>query len=456
MPDYNPTDKLQRLNQVTLGMFLAVVLSLVFWSVLRTPILAREDNPRLVEAELRIERGVIFDRNDVVLAETVGPPDRLIRRYPIPAIGPAVGYYSFRHGTAGVEESFDSLLRQGEMSFVADWSRQLLHQPLSGWDIRLTVDAVWQKTADSLLPPHSGALILLELPSNATYADILALVSHPGYDPNTLDETFDALLAEESAPLLNRVTQGQYQPGLTLQPFILAAALEQNLLALDALVEDADQPISLNGATLGCLSQPPDAATWRDVLQHACPGPLQALADQLGVAGLDNIFANFQFTTPPIVPLDVETAESAPLINPLLAGIGQENLTITPLQLALAWAGLAQNGRIPPARLVTHAQDQSGTWQAVEPPQTTTNQSVNLETAVSLRQALVHYENLLEHTVLVLSGPEGSTNVWYMGMAPAIRPRFVVVVVVEKSEDITAVQAIGRGLLTAVLQTTNE
>lgn len=402
---------------------------------MRPGILAREDNPRLVEAELRIQRGQILDQNGVILAETTGPPERQQRRYPIPDIGPAVGYYSFRHGTAGIEESYDAHLRGDSDDFWAEWVRQILHRPQIGQNVQLTLDASLQQIAAEQLD-NPGALILFELNDGA--ADILALVSHPGYDPNLLDEQFDALIADKNAPLLNRATQGQYQPGLIVQPFILAAAVEQNLIQLDSAVENANRPVPINSVTIRCASPPPEPATWADVLANRCPGPLQNLADHLGAAGLDQIFADFGLTTPPQFALDTEAPESEPLTDPLLAGIGQENLTVTPLQIGLAWAALAGNGRIPTPRLIAS--------QTITP---TDNHPIN-RAVRPIRDALPRHENITEFSVQVLSGPEESANSWYLGMAG----NYAIVVIVEGSDDLTTAENIGRGVLAHVMRET--
>jgi peptidoglycan glycosyltransferase len=63
--------------------------------------------------------------------------------------------------------------------------------------------------------------------------DILALVSQPTYDPNMLDADWEQLESDPDAPLLNRATQGLYQPGGVLQPVVLAAALEAGAAELD-------------------------------------------------------------------------------------------------------------------------------------------------------------------------------------------------------------------------------
>ncbi|RMG88971.1 MAG: hypothetical protein D6706_22200 [Chloroflexi bacterium] len=435
------------LRVIMLG-FLLVALALVYWATVRSAdILGRDDNPRLVEAELRIRRGRILDRHNQVLAESVG--EEIVQRvYPIPEIGPAVGYYSFLHGTAGVEESLDEILRGETADFWRAFWRQVRHLPQQGRDVQLTLDADLQKTADSLLGNQRGAIILLSLPDN----EILAMVSHPNFDPNLLDEQFDALSEDENAPLLNRVTQGQYQPGRVLQPFLLAWAWQLGLIAPEQPIAEANKPVSINGGVIRCTEIPPDVTTWADVLKFQCPAPMQILADRMGAAGLDQSFMAFGLTTPPVLPLNTETAVPEPVADPLLAGIGQENLVVTPLQMALAWAALGSDGRLRPAQLVTAVQDESGEWVAWESEEMATGETaVSAATARLIRRLLTTDNNQIEFSVPVLSGPQSTTNSWYLGMAPASAPQFAIVVIVEQSTDPLNAITTGRNILEAAL-----
>ncbi len=431
---------LQETAVILIG-FTAVAIMLVLWSIVRAPaLLAREDNPRLVEAELRIRRGAILDRNGVILAETSGAENDLTRRYPIPAIGPAVGYYSFRHGTAGVEAGYDAVLRGDSDNFLTEYVRRALHQPQIGRDVQMSLDAAWQETADSLLADHAGAILVIDLQTG----EILALASHPGYDPNLLDEQFETLSEDETAPLLNRAVQGQYQPGLLLQPFLIAAALEEGLITLDETVTDANQPVIVDGQTVQCASPPPEPTTWADVLRYRCPAPMQDLANQLGAAGLDQIFTDFGFYAIPDLPLAAETAAPDPVDDLLSAGIGQDNLFLTPIQLALAWAALGNDGQAPPPWLVTAVQDPTGNWQPERPagqPLTPISGFVARDVAEVLRE-----DGRTEYSALVLSGPEGSTNAWYLGLTPAPDPRYAVVVILEESHTAGEAESIGRAV----------
>ena len=443
--------KIHRVTAVILFSFVLVGVALVYWSVGQAEaILSREDNPRLAEAELRIQRGQILDRNSIVLAETVGEPDSLDRIYPLANSGPAVGYYSFRHGTAGIEEGFNNVLR-GEANSTAEVvRRQLLHLPQTGQAVQLTLDAPLQQTAESLLPASPSALILLALKDNT--AQILALASHPGYDPNLLDDAFETLTADEQAPLLNRVTQGQYQPGQVLQPFILAAVVDQGAIDMRQTVEGAGDMVSLNGQVIACLSPPALPATWSAVLQHRCPAPMMALGDQLGTSGLDQIFADFGLTQPPELPLNTETPPLEPLADPLPASIGQDNLLVTPLQVALAWAALATDGRLPTPQLVMAVGDETGSQLSPIGVAEAGRTAVSPPTVQQMRLHLAQTDNFLEHTVLVLSGPEGQMDAWYLGMVPANAPRYALVIVVEASKDLAGVETMGRALLAASAQ----
>ncbi len=446
--------QLQRLNLVMLGSFLLLTLSLVFWSVVRAPsLLAREDNPRLVEAGLQIRRGDILDRNGRILAESVVINDAVSRIYPVPDSGPAVGYYSFRHGTAGVEESFNTTLRgDNEDAWDAYW-RGLLHVPQTGQHVQLTIDARWQQVTAAILGEHKGALLLLSMPAagSTPTAQIIAMTSHPDYDPNNLDEQFDDLVADENAPLLNRTTQGRYQPGLVLQPFIMAAAVNTGQIQLGDVVENVNEPVQVNGRSKQCAIEPTEPTNWRQVLIARCPAAMRQLGNNLGIGGLDQAFAAFALTQIPDVPLNTEISEQTPLTDPLSAAIGQDTMTITPLQAAVAWITLMTDGRLPTLQLVTAVQDNTGKWQPQTPDLLERETAVSAEVAAVFRAALSNSDSSIsEHTILVLAGPKGNTNGWYLGAMTHKNVHYFAVVVIEDTDKLYLAESVGRRVLTAV------
>src|SRR5262249_12299505 len=220
------TRNLNRLSLAILAAFFVVTISLVYWSVFASDtMLARDDNPRRVEAERALMRGAIYDRNGQILAKTTqvgvsasGMP--IVRRdYPVPEAVTALGYYSLVHGVGGVEAAFDKQLRGDDLR---DSSQivvgNMLHRQQVGSDLRLTRDDRLKSGLKKALGSQKGAVIVIDVPSGA----VLAMVSTPSFAPNRLDQDYDALRHDPAAPLLNRVTQGLYQPGGALQTVILA------------------------------------------------------------------------------------------------------------------------------------------------------------------------------------------------------------------------------------------
>ncbi|WP_374688251.1 FtsW/RodA/SpoVE family cell cycle protein [Promineifilum sp.] len=441
--------RLQRLGWIILAAYGLVALTLGYWSIVRAEaLLAREDNPRLVETERRVRRGRILDRNGVVLAESVGPADNLTRSYPRPG-GPAVGYYSIRFGAGGIEAALDPVLRGQATGVWAEAWRRMIHAPSVGRDVRLTIDAATQEQATTLMSEHAGALVLLELTGpDAPQAEIRAMVSQPGYDPNGLDERFEALAARDPGPLFNRAAQGLYQPGLTLQPLITAATLDSGRLALDEPLDDPDRPVILDGQVQRCATLPAATAayTWTDMAVLRCPAPLQDLGVRLGEAALDDSFARFGLTTAPALPIPTEGATDTLVADPGLAAIGQETLTITPLQAALAAAALAGDGRLPAPRLVDAVVGTDGQWEVQTAGAAAAQTAVAAATVAAVRETWPLNGDLREYAVSVLSGPGGQRDAWYLALFPADEPRYVLALVLEDARGVAAAETIGRAV----------
>ncbi len=410
--------RLMVLNVAMLALLGLVVLSLVYWSAVRVTFLAdREDNPRGVEAELRIRRGRILDANEVVLAQNGGTPERQVREYPLPIAEPAVGYYSLRYGTAGVEEALDPILRGTTSDPAILFAREVFNQPASGADVRLTLDITLQANATRLLEGRRAAAVLLSIPDGA----IRAMVSLPSFDPNVLEETFDLLAGDAAAPLLNRVTQGVYQPGLVLQPFLAAAALEAGDL------RPADLPAVFDGQTFDLVS----------------------LEGEWTAADFTAAVTDFGFLSAPEIPIPVGAPASGTVEDLGLALRGEENLTVTPLQVALAAASLGTQGQHVKPQLVSGVR-QDGRWQAYRRQQVVEAPRVSGEAAARVLSALPRGGSVAEYASTVSAGPNTSDS-WYFGLAPASSPRFVVVVVVEGAASPEVAQNTGRRLLDIAL-----
>ncbi|MGD8403349.1 MAG: FtsW/RodA/SpoVE family cell cycle protein [Anaerolineales bacterium] len=200
---------------------IAISLGTGWWVLVRgADLLNRTDNARRAISDRYVQRGALLDRENFPINETDGEVGNLFRAYLYPELGPIVGYTHSVFGQAGLEAALDDYLRglQGNPASLVWWDRLLYGTPPPGLNIRLSLDLSLQAEADHLLGNHAGAVVLI----NARTGEILAMASHPTYDPNQLDELGNTLSGDSGAPLLNRAAQGQYLPDNVLNPFTQA------------------------------------------------------------------------------------------------------------------------------------------------------------------------------------------------------------------------------------------
>jgi cell division protein FtsW (lipid II flippase) len=222
-PLRNPHPYQMLAGLIGMGLF-SLAATNAWWAVWRGPvILQRTDNARRSIADRYVKRGSILDRTETPINVTEGISGEFVRTYLYPALGAVTGYTNLIYGQSGLEASLDSYLRglQGNPSSSIWWDHLVYGQPPPGLNVRLSIDLGIQHQADALLGVHTGAIILI----NAASGEILAMVSHPTFDPNQLDIQAPALLQDPKSPLLDRAAQGLYPPGESLRPFLLAAGL---------------------------------------------------------------------------------------------------------------------------------------------------------------------------------------------------------------------------------------
>jgi len=191
---------------------LAAALATGWWGIYRSDdLLARTDNPRRSLSDQYVRRGAILDREDRAVNITSGEAGSYTREYEYPALSNVVGYTNPTYGQSGLEASQDEVLRglKGNRALEIWWDRLVYGQPPAGLDIRLSLDLELQRLADKLLGNRKGALVAL----NAQNGEVLAMASSPTFDAGQLDQTWEALVNDPAAPLLNRATLGRYAAG---------------------------------------------------------------------------------------------------------------------------------------------------------------------------------------------------------------------------------------------------
>ncbi len=414
-----------------LVMLLVLAVLTGYWQVARGPSLAaRDDNPRNVLAERLVPRGAILDRNGHTLAASQNSENGYVRYYPEQAAEPVVGYYSLRHGVGGAEATFDAELRgtAGRTRMDA-FKDELLHRIPPGRSVRLTLDLPVQQAADAALGDHAGAVVVLSAPEG----EVIALASHPTFNPATLDDDWERLRADASSPLLNRATQGSYQPGATFQTIILAEAISRGQAHLTDTVPSADAPVTVGDATLRCAA-PPAGETLAATFAAGCPAPFAMLADKLDAPGLAAAIRRWgldvapdRLGLPAHVPIFApETLTNTQAVRNL--ALGQGALTVSPLQMASVIGAIVNDGHPLGASHLTQG----------PAPATPAPPIMSSEVAGAIRAALPAHGDLAGQTALAVSGE--NQLAWFIGFAPVDSPQWVIVVLLEDGDGAAAHQ----------------
>jgi peptidoglycan glycosyltransferase len=400
-------------------------------------------NPR--HSRLAVGRGSIVARDGTPLAFTRNGT----RVYPFgAALAHAVGYASNRYGTSGLEDAFDRILRAPRQT--ADPFAQAIeiatgtHRAARGGDVVTTLDVDIQRALVAGLAPYARAAgVVLDPRSGA----VLALASVPGFDPNTLDGDFPALLHNAGSPLLDRATYGLYPPGSTFKIVTAADALDAGIVTPDSTFDDS------GGFAVGkfVVRNDEEEATGRQTLVGAFA--LSSNVDFARIAldlGVDRWFAyaarwglgdSLEFDLPAARDRLPAKASVSPSVLAQL-GFGQASLLVSPLRMALVTATIANAGAMPRPFLVKSLAQQSSSV-ATRPE--TLAQPVSAQTAAAVREMMIAVVRRGTGTAgalpnVIVAGktgtatnPHGKSHAWFVAFAPAAAPRVAVAVVVENA-----------------------
>ncbi len=436
----------------------ALVANLTYVQVVRADALAAHPaNTRGLAEEWAQARGSILTRDGVILAESVRAGSKFERRYPAGSLGAhVVGYYSPTYGRAGMEAATNEALagRRQFASFqdVIDAAAGL---PVVGNDVVLTLDSRVQRAAEKALSGRRGACVVLDPRTGA----VLGLASSPTYAPSEVDERWKTLSsASGPAPLVDRALSSLYPPGSTFKVVTLTGALSGGVAepssryAGPGRIEIGGAPVTnFEGGSYGSID-----------LVKATSSSVNTVFAQLAVdMGADALVGQaeaFGFgDAPPIelpvatslmpVPAEMTTWELA------WAGVGQpvgEHASppgpqVTPLQMALVAAGVANDGVVMRPHLIAEVRDEGGRTLATSSPKrwtvatdpetadTVTDIMVRAVTSGSGARAAIPGVAVAGKTGTAEAGKSVNTHAWFVAFAPAENPTVAVAIVLENA-----------------------
>ncbi len=455
---------LRRLATVVLAMFGVLVLGATWVQFLQAPGLnADSRNVRTLYREYGNPRGPIVVAGEAVASSApIDDPFGYQRSYLNgPLYAHITGYYSVVYGRHGIEEWMNTELNGSADSLFYARLQDLVtgRQPL-GASVELTIDPVVQQAAWDALGDQSGAVVAIDTSTGA----ILAMVSKPSYDPNALashdmaavTEVWDALQGDPGRPMEDRAIAGRrYPPGSIFKLVTAAAALEAGYASNTEISAPTELPLPLSSSVLrnfgGASCSPTGTTSLADALRISCNTAFAQLGLDLGDDALRAQAEAFGFGAPLNVPMRVAQSQfpadpDAP--QTALSAIGQYEVAVTPLQVAMVSAAIANGGPQMRPYLVSAVRSQDLTIVDQTDP-SVLGRPISPGTAAALRDMMVQVVasgtgRAAQISGIQVAGKTGTAqttadappHAWFTGFAPADAPRVAVAVIVENGGNL--------------------
>ena len=368
-------------------------------------------------------------------------------------------------GKDGIERQYNDYLRgvDGGLQVEVDSKgRQLreiaVKEPLPGKDLYLSIDVELQEFCDSLLKDEKGAILAMDPETGA----MLALVSHPTFQPNVFNTTFGntkeirRLLNSSDFPMMNRAIAGSFPPGSIFKVVVAASALEENDFG-EKKTFFCNGSHRVGNRVFHC---------WKEE-GHGEENIIEALKDscnvffyQIGLlTGVDEISKYaFRFGLGRRTEIDLPGEARGIVPTPSWKkrkfreswykgetanyAIGQGYLLVTPIQILRLYSILANGGKLIKPFVVAKIEDvklsspESGKIDVSETTLDTIR--VGLRNVVNAKHGTGFYARSKEVVISGKTGtaqnPAGKSHAWFVCFAPFERPRICVVVFIEHGE----------------------
>ncbi|GHD84493.1 peptidoglycan D,D-transpeptidase FtsI family protein [Streptomyces naganishii] len=305
------------------------------------------------------------------------------------------GYSSQVYGATQLEGVYQDLL-DGTDSRLRNPLDTITGKRATPGDVITTIDPDVQKAAYDALGGKKGAAVAID-PATGR---ILAVVSTPSYDPGVLStggkSAWQRLTEDPDKPMTNRALRQPLPPGSTFKLVVAAAALEDGLYPSVDAKTDSPDPYRLPGTTRDLSNENPNApcknATIRTALQYSCNNVFAKMAVDLGQDKVRAMAERFGFDDrsqdvpvrayTSVYPKDMDKAQTG------LTGIGQFDVTATPLQMAMVSAAIAHGGELVSPHMVSRTTDGGGNVLENYDDHPGSKRIVSSSTAAQLRSAM--------------------------------------------------------------------
>jgi peptidoglycan glycosyltransferase len=448
------TPQITRLFGLIVALFALLVVFSTRWTVIESNKLNNSSlNHLTLIQELKIKRGRILADDGTALARSVPAGSGTWKRtYPTGSLfSQVIGYSNVAQGSAAGLELSDGSYTRGLQTGLNSIFGQLT-PTRTGDDVYTTLDPKAQRVAVTQLGGQVGSVVAL----NPRTGAIKVMYANPSYDDNKPRAT------GANTSTFNRSTQASYPPGSTFKVVTATAAIDSGQYTPGSTV-NGNSPVTISGVPLSNDgNQSWGMVDLTTALTYSINTVWAQVAEHLGRGTMTKYMQRFGFYSKP--PLDYPPNELnvsrpfSPLGKPYppaspnedigRIGIGQGGLLVTPLQMAMVAAAVANGGNLMVPRLTSRVVNSDGaTVKTIGP--SVYSQVMKSSTARAVTQMMKRVVEEGTGTPAQLGGisvagktgtasigaqGSGLTEPWFIGFAPVENPKVAVAVTIERSQ----------------------
>ncbi len=433
------------------GVFLIMLFYISYYSYAnRQTLMDNSYNTRQQILLKQNSRGDILSRDGDVLAYSeVYEDGKEVRVYPYgKEFAHVVGYST--NGKAGIESLANYYLINTSVDLSDKVAYDTKGEKYPGDNCITTLDVNLQEVAYNALSARKGAIVV----SNPKTGEILAMVSKPDFDPGTIKEDWDSLIADKSpdAKLLNRATQGLYPPGSTFKIVTSLAYIKEHPKDYNNYRFTCSGKFKYEDETISCFHGE----------NHGSEDFVKSFAESCNSSyaniGLNISRKVFSATLDQLLfgkelPIDLLYSKSSTSIDDetsigdvMQLSIGQGATSVTPMHMNMITCAIANGGMLKKPYLVSEIKSEDGksvkTWSSEDYKRLMTKEQSDI--LVSMMEEVVNTgtASKLKGLSYTSAGKTGSaeftdsttdSHAWFTGFAPAEDPEICVTIIVENA-----------------------
>ena len=393
-------------------------------------------------------RGEILSRDGDILAYTEIQEDGTEKRvYPYSKeFAHVVGYST--NGKAGIEASANYYLINTSIDLQDKVKYEAAGSKYPGDNVYTTLDVTLQEVAFNALSARKGAVVV----TNPKTGEILAMVSKPDFDPNTIADDWEKLIEDKSpdAKLLNRATQGVYPPGSTFKIVTALAYIKAHPDDYNNFRYSCSGRFTYEGNSISCYhGENHGSVDFSSAFAKSCNSAFANIGLSVDRKTFDKALSDLMFNSE--LPLTMNYAKSNAVYDDsttsadiMQLSIGQGTTSVSPIHMNMITCAIANDGILMKPYLVTEVKSETGkvvkTFSSEEYKRLMSNEEADILTGMMEQVVQSGTATKLKGLSYTAAGKTGSaefnsetsdSHAWFTGFAPADDPEICVTIIVE-------------------------